>query len=289
MPKFATNMRKRTVIGLILALAMMAGTIGASAQTIDTLADSIVTDTLNLAEDFLPTVGGDSVLNLNQPVDSFIPRTLYDFPYSATRQLRDTKRLIYNTVTFVGAGLVTLAVLETLPEGATAWNKTKLRSMGFWRRWTYHVERGPVWDKDNAVFNYILHPYGGAVYYMSARSCGFNILGSFLYSFGVSTVLWEYGIEAFMEIPSLQDIIITPIAGMAIGECFYRVKRAIVRNGYHLAGSWFLGHLVAWLVDPINEFVSLFAGNPCKSCRVQMSPVIAGRGTRIGVSLSLTI
>lgn len=192
------------------------------------------------------------------------PLTLYDLPYSPKRRMENWRRLAYNTTAFVGAGVVTLFVLECLPEGATAWDKSEIKHTSFWHRYGNHVADGPVWDKDNFVFNYILHPYGGAVYYMSARSNGFNILGSFLYASFVSNVLWEYGIEAFMEIPSIQDMFVTPVCGSLIGEGFYRVKRSIVANDYCLWGSKACGKIVAWLVDPINEFVSLFAGNPWK-------------------------
>ena len=119
---------------------------------------------------------------------------------------------------------------------------------------------------------------------MSARSCGFNVLGSLVYSTIVSALLWEYGIECFNEIPSVQDLVITPLAGMVMGECFYRIKRIIVANDYHLCGSWFLGHLVAWIVDPINEFVGLITGNPCKNRHITMMPVTQPRG----LALSLT-
>lgn len=190
--------------------------------------------------------------------------TLYDLPYSRKTRMENWKRLSYNTATFVGAGILTLFVLECLPEGATAWDKSELKHTAFWHRYGNHVKQGPVWDKDNFVFNYILHPYGGAVYYMGARSNGFNMLGSFLYSSFVSNVLWEYGIEAFMEIPSIQDLMVTPIVGSLVGESFYRLKRKIVRDDYTLFGSKAVGATVAWLIDPLNEFVSLFAGNPCK-------------------------
>ena len=55
-------------------------------------------------------------------------------------------------------------------------------------------------DKDKGYVNYAFHPYCGAVYYMTARS---------------------YGAEAFAQVPSAQDLLITPIAGAAIGEGFF--------------------------------------------------------------------
>ncbi len=236
-----------------------------------------------------------SSASVQSPLAATKPLTLYDMPYSRTRHMENWGRLAYNTATFAGAGVVTLLVLECLPEGATAWDKSEIKHTPFWHRYGNHVKEGPVWDKDNAVFNYVLHPYGGAVYYMSARSNGFNILGSMLYATFVSNVLWEYGIEAFMEIPSIQDMIITPIAGTVIGEGFYRLKRKIVQDDYRLFGSRAMGVAVAWIVDPINEFVNLFAGNPCKrgkhAASITCSPSIdlLGRRPQVGFTAVITL
>lgn len=189
-------------------------------------------------------------------------QTLYDRPYSMTANYPNYKRLALNTGVLFGAGVLTLGVLQLLPDDATAWNKKEIRQVPFFRRWVNNVKKGPVWDKDNFVFNYILHPYGGAAYYMSARSQGFNVLYSFLYSAAVSTFFWEYGVEAFMEIPSIQDLVLTPVAGVLIGECFYLLKRRIVANGYELFGSRLAGNVAAYLIDPVNEVIGIFAGNP---------------------------
>lgn len=126
-------------------------------------------------------------------------------------------------------------MLECLPEDATSWNRSELQDVPLLKRWRNHVlKEGPEWDHDKFYFNYILHPYAGAVYFMAARSCGFNFWRSMLYSSVVSTVGWEFGIEAFMERPSYQDLFITPLIGSCIGEGFYRVKRWLVDNDYCL-------------------------------------------------------
>ena len=125
-----------------------------------------------------------------------------------------------------------MLILEALPEDATAWNKAANNRVPLFKRYVNHLKAGPVWDGDKFIFNYILHPYAGAAYYMSARSCGFNCFGSFMYSFCISTFFWEYGFEAFNEIPSVQDLVITPVVGSVMGECFYKLKRHIVSVGY---------------------------------------------------------
>lgn len=190
---------------------------------------------------------------------------IYDLPYSLTGRCYDWKRLWINTAVLTGAFVGSLVVLECLPEDATNWNRAEIQSVPLFQRWKDHViKEGPEWDGDKWYFNYLLHPYAGAAYFMGARSCGFNFWQSFLYSAFVSTVEWEYGIEAFMERPSIQDLFITPIVGSLIGECFYKLKRNIVSNGYRLAGSKVLGNVVAFLIDPLNQFLGLFYGNPSR-------------------------
>lgn len=222
---------------------------------------------------------------------------IYSLPYSVSGNYPNYTNLGVNTGVLFGAGFVALGVLNLLPDGATAWNKGEILKTAFFKRWGNNVVAGPVWDDDNAIFNYVLHPYGGAAYYMSARSQGFNLWYSALYALGISTVFWEYGIEAFMEIPSIQDLIITPIAGTLIGECFYMAKRYIVNNDYKLLGSRFLGGLVAFLVDPVNEVIGVFRGNPCrispsKSTDIAINCIPSvntiGRNLNLGISLSMT-
>ncbi|MGM9703808.1 MAG: DUF3943 domain-containing protein [Prevotella sp.] len=225
-----------------------------------------------------------------------IGKTLFELPYSVTGRNPDWHRLWINTATLCGAFVGSLLVLECLPEDATSWNRAELQDVPLFKRWHNHVIRkGPEWDHDKFYFNYILHPYAGATYYMAARSCGFNAWQSLLYCTCISTIGWEFGIEAFMERPSIQDIFITPLVGSAIGEMFYKLKRNIVANGYQLGGSSLLGNITVFLIDPVNEVIGLFAGNPCREQvkrgkRVEMSSsfvVPSANGTTLGMSLSL--
>lgn len=215
--------------------------------------------------------------------------SIYELPYSFTEQEHDWHRLWINTAVLGGAYVGTLLVLECLPEDATSWNRAELQDVPLFKRWHNHViKKGPEWDHDKFYFNYLLHPYAGAVYYMGARSCGFNVWQSLLYCTCISTVGWEFGIEAFMERPSIQDLFVTPIAGTFLGECFYKIKRKIVNDGYTLAGSSVLGNIVAFLIDPVNEFVGLFAGNPCRKLSEASSVRFqAGGNLHSGLSLQL--
>lgn len=227
---------------------------------------------------FALELAADSVIK--QP---FKP-TLYDLPYSLSESMPNVKKLVINTATLYGAGVLTLGLLELLPEDATAWNKKEIRETPLFERWWNHVKQGPVWDKDKWIFNFVLHPYGGAAYYMSARTQGCNALQSFLYGFGVSTVFWEYGIEAFNEIPSYQDLFITPIVGAIMGEAFYKLKRQILHNDLRLFGSRLLGNVTLFLIDPVNEVLGLFYGNDARrNAHFAVTP------TSRGMQASLTL
>lgn len=217
------------------------------------------------------------------------------------RSCPNWKRIWQNTAVLFGAGFATLGVLELLPESTTAWNKASQKGVPFFRRWWNHAKSGPVWDSDLPLFNYILHPYAGGAYYMGARSQGLNVLGSLVYVTFISTCFWEYGIECINEVPSIQDLIITPLAGAVVGEAFYRAKRHIVANDYRLLGSPVLGNIVAVLIDPVNEVLGFIFGNSArqwnkynknnKALRLQnvssqWGPVSVGGSSGFGMTLN---
>lgn len=217
-----------------------------------------------------------TVAEAMQPLDiddSLLPRrqhtwvSPYALPYSRhCTGGQNWHRMWINTAVLSGAFIGTLFTLELLPEDATAWNRAAISEVPMFKRWYRNIfVLNPEWDHDKFYFNYLLHPYAGAAYFMSARSCGFSFWGSMLYSAAISTVGWEFGIEAFMERPSYQDLFITPVVGSLVGEGFYRGKRAIVERGYTLLGSPVLGHIACFLLDPVNEVIDLFRGNPAKT------------------------
>jgi hypothetical protein len=168
---------------------------------------------------------------------------------------RDPKRLLYNTGLFFGAAAASFAILWVLPESVTNWDKEQMLEEGLLTRWEENVKAGPVMDEDSFFLNYIMHPYSGAVYYMSARGSGFEWWESFLYSTIMSTFFWEYGVEAFAEIPSWQDLVITPIVGSFAGEGFFILKGKIVRNDSRILNSRFLGNTSLFIMDPFNEIL----------------------------------
>ncbi len=221
--------------------------------------------------DFSPPEAPTDVTGTAVPMDTIAvisgyPRSIYASPASWTYSDPWWHGMWINTAVYAGAFVGTLFVLECLPEDATAWNRKELSSVPFYKRWYRNVFKlGPEWDHDNAIFNYVLHPYAGAAYFMSARTCGFNFWQSMLYSAAISTIGWEFGIEACMERPSYQDLFVTPVIGSLIGEGFYRLKRQIVERDYRVLGSPVIGHICAFFLDPVNELIGLMS--PPERCR----------------------
>jgi hypothetical protein len=99
-----------------------------------------------------------------------------------------------------------------------------------WRAWQRKFLADDVtFDNDHFNTNAIGHPLDGAGFYQIARSNGLGPAGSFISSVLAST-FWEYFVE-LPEHPSLNDMIMTPIAGSIIGETTYRLGRYLSRSG----------------------------------------------------------
>jgi hypothetical protein len=64
--------------------------------------------------------------------------------------------------------------------------------------------------------NFVTHPAAGMLYYLAARGNRLNVLESFGYAGGMST-LWEF-LGEFRERVSVNDIFVTPVAGLVLGE-----------------------------------------------------------------------
>ena len=181
---------------------------------------------------------------------------VYNNKYTIHTTNINTKLLKTDTLIMFGGSIAGAGILYLLPESITNWDKDDASNI--FKKWEKNVREGPVKDKDDWFLNWITHPYWGAVYYMAARSSGLGVLYSFGFSCFLSTVFWEYGIEAFAEVPSKQDLIITPVVGSIFGELFYLSKRKILNNDYKLFNSTKLGHVALFLMDPITEISSLF-------------------------------
>jgi hypothetical protein len=157
---------------------------------------------------------------------------------------RDWKGIGRDTAYFMGYQVVIAGALWVLPESVTKWTDEQKRATV--NKWAENVQSA-TWDKDPAWINYIGHPYWGATYYIRARERGFGEFGSFWYSAFLSA-LYEYGIEAFFEQPSYQDLIVTPVGGALIGKFIFEPIRASIKSKTELTWS---DHLILILTDPL--------------------------------------
>jgi hypothetical protein len=129
-----------------------------------------------------------------------------------------------------GAEMLGITVLILSPKEVTGWSPDWTQDA--WRNMKRSLSMLPVWDNDNWQLNYIGHPIAGSFYYNSLRSQNASIFHSFLFATAQSFI-WEYIIEATAEKPSIQDLIVTPIAGAILGESTHRLTMNMRRNGFN--------------------------------------------------------
>jgi hypothetical protein len=203
---------------------------------------------------------------LNKPfVVKELRPSAYTAPYSFLHSNTDFKRLGISTGLTLAYCVATMsAMMFVVPPETTLWDRSQANPYSWSKNWPVNVfEKGPERDSDFFLVN-ATHAYAGAFYYMAARGAGLNAPYSFLYSIFFSTFVWEMGLEAMMEPPSINDLILTPVLGSAIGEGFYLLKRAIVANNYEILGSQVLGFTAAFILDPVNELADYLTGGHYK-------------------------
>lgn len=200
---------------------------------------------------YTDSVGNPFSLSLNDAsslkLDEHLPK------YLMVQDTRDWDYLKGQTYTILGLSVMTAGLMTLLPESITKWDAEDRKLSGLGKKWKDNVTSGPTWDRDEHFLNYIMHPYFGGVYYTAARHAGFNEFESFLYSATMSTFFWEYGVEAFAEVPSWQDIFITPFFGAVIGELMFEAEQNIVANGGEVMGSDTMGGVTLFFLNPIGH------------------------------------
>lgn len=181
-----------------------------------------------------------------------ISQEFYDSPYRVSLFTspngEDSKRLLSQTKAIFAMGFGVIGVIALLPEDVSNWERGEI-----FGKWGENVRNGPVWDRDGFALNVIGHGYFGGVYYQVARKSGYRQWDAFLYSLMGSTFYWEYGIEAFAEVPSIQDLVITPLLGWAYGEWAFQTEKKIIGNNSTVLGSETLGSVSLFFLDPIDR------------------------------------
>jgi hypothetical protein len=99
--------------------------------------------------------------------------------------------------------------------------------------------------------NFVLHPLFGSAVYAIARDSHHGVFGSFLASF-LTSMGWEFVIE-YNERVSINDVIVTPLAGVTIGEFAHKL-------GYYLANPTHPSHArkaLSWVLSPNTQISEL--------------------------------
>jgi len=160
----------------------------------------------------------------------------------------DKAGLIKDTKYFFAYQVAIVGLLYISPQSFSGWSDEQKDDFSF-DKYKNNI-RHAVWDSDQWDINYIMHPYWGSAYYVRARERGYDENSAFWYSAALSAS-FEFGFEAFFEEPSLQDIIVTPVAGSFLGIYFMKLRKAI--RARHADGGkerWSDSWIMA-LTDPL--------------------------------------
>ena len=147
-----------------------------------------------------------------------------------------------------GIGFGMMGVLMAMPRTITRWQDDYLQDAVSNLEDAY--SEAPVWDEDHWEINYVGHPYAGSLYYNTIRAQGGNALQSFVFSAFISTS-WEYLFEATAEQPSIQDLIVTPIAGAIIGELTHQATLHMQKNGYNIVEK-----ICVTIINPMHVLIN---------------------------------
>ncbi|HNW50839.1 MAG TPA: DUF3943 domain-containing protein [Prolixibacteraceae bacterium] len=167
---------------------------------------------------------------------SFLVRNDPPFLFSANLNHRERtfgNKILRGSLYSIGYNTVILTALVFAPESLSKWEnkEEKFSKSSILHQYKNAYTKPPVIDKDLWTTNYLGHPYQGAFYYNSVRSQGAKFWQASLFAWG-QAVLWEYGWEAGIEQPSIQDLLTTPLCGILVGETFNLATLAMSRHGF---------------------------------------------------------
>lgn len=133
-----------------------------------------------------------------------------------------------------GSQVAAAGIIYLMPQSFSGWSDEQKRDV--FKKYGNNVGH-PSMDEDKFYVNYLLHPYWGATYYIRGRERGLDKVPAFVYSALISA-MYEFGVESFFENPSIQDLIVTPVAGSLLGAFVFEpvresIKRKQVLRWYH--------------------------------------------------------
>lgn len=127
---------------------------------------------------------------------------------------------------------------------------------------------GYSFDSNGFDTNFIRHPAAGTTYYWAARGNRLSILEALAAAF-VSSTVWEY-IGELRERASLNDIVVTPLTGMVLGELTLQLGAFFDRSCDHASNR-----VLGALLGPVKAFHDALDG---------AAPLREARCDRFGLS-----
>lgn len=142
------------------------------------------------------------------------------------------------------------ALLHTLAQPTLIWAVNWYVLDEFWadisiKTLQNNIETGWVWDEDGFDVNQVGHPTQGALVYTAARAQGLNYWQSLAYP-TLASLIWEVGMEN--ESPSTNDMITTPMSGVAFGEIIHRISALTLGYGTEKSLS---RQILTGLINPL--------------------------------------
>lgn len=112
--------------------------------------------------------------------------------------------------------------------------------------WGDNITSTPEFDDNSINANHIDHPVHGGMYFTAGRVNGLGFWSSAPLA-PLGSALWEYFAET--NTPSLNDLVITSIGGITVGEATFRASELIV-DDQSTGVSRALREVAAFLVSP---------------------------------------
>ena len=125
--------------------------------------------------------------------------------------------------------------------------------------WWNNISYGFEWDDNTFQVNQFGHPYQGNNYFNAGRANGLSFWESAPLA-ALGSLTWEYLGERHE--PSLNDLVMTTMGGISLGEMFHRTAW-LIRDPRLTGRSRLTREIIATVFDPItgaNRFISGDAG-----------------------------
>ena len=146
-----------------------------------------------------------------------------------------------------------------------------------WKTWKANLKSHWIWDSDSLGTGFFGHPYQGSMYFQSARSLGMTFWESIPYAAG-GYLMWGYFMEN--DPPSYNDLIMTTLGGVGLGEVKYRLSAKLL-EGLSDGGGGAWRRILAFALAPISNLNRWIRGGEAR-----FSPGGGGPGPDVHGELS---